>query len=249
MATIRLLIIDDHPIFLQGLHHLLDNTPDIIVIGEAISEGEAVVAVQHLQPTVVLLDLVMPDQQKMTTIQQIAAHVPAPGVIALAAHRDATHVLQALKAGVRGYVLRTTVPAGLINAVRTVACGGALIDPEVMPDVLREFQRCWIPVDSSANKSTSIISSTDLTAREVQILARIAQGWSNKQIATELGFADKTIRNILTAIFQKLGLVGRAHAAAYAVEHGLVAPAIFVSLPAAQLQQSSTPTEDGSILW
>jgi DNA-binding NarL/FixJ family response regulator len=136
-------------------------------------------------------------------------------------------VFQAIKAGARGYVLKNAAPVALVQAIRTVAAGGALIDPGLATLVLQEFQRCWsdeIPNKIPKGTTSTTTSSVPLSEREAAILCRVAAGWSNKEIGRDLGLANKTISNSLTVIFHKLQVSDRAQAAVYAVQQGLTEP-------------------------
>ncbi len=222
MTPIRLLVVDDHAGFRHGLRNLLDSEPDLAVVGEAANGVTAVAAVAVCHPDVVLMDIEMPELNGIAATRQIVAQDGAVGVLMLTVYQDPQVVFQAIKAGARGYVLKNAHPVELVQAIRTVATGGALIDPALAAVVLQEFQRCWaaeIPMHATPPRPY-----VELTERERAILSRIAAGWSNKQIGQELGLADKTIRNSLTIIFHKLQVGDRAQAAVYAVQQGLAQP-------------------------
>ena len=213
MKTIRVLMVDDHRMFLQGMRSLLELEPDIEVIGECTNGYDALPAVLRLQPDVVLLDINMPGMDGVETTRQIMAQRPETGIIILTMYREDGHVFHAIKNGARGYVLKDVETIEVVRAIRAVARGESIIDPVLATRVLTEFQRVW----NNESKQRD-----GLTEREVEILRLIAGGLSNKEIGNQLSFSEKTIKNYITVIFQKLQLTDRTQAAVYAVQHGLV---------------------------
>ena len=213
MAIIRLLLVDDHQMFRQGLRALIEIESDIEVVGECANGREAVSAVQLLQPDVVLLDLNMPVLDGVAATREILAQNPATGVIILSMNREDANVFQAVKNGARGYILKDAGRAEVLGAVRTVARGEAILDPGLALRVMDEFKRLWAqPHEPPA---------ATLTANETAILRLVATGRSNKEIGAVLSFSEKTIRNYISRIFQKLQVNDRTQAAVYAVQHGL----------------------------
>ena len=213
MATIRLLLVDDHQMFRQGLRALIEIESDIEVVGECANGREAVTAVQLLQPDVVLLDLNMPVLDGVAATREIMAQNPATGVILLSMNREDANVFQAVKNGARGYILKDAGRAEVLGAVRTVARGEAILDPALALRVMDEFKRLW-------SQPQARLEST-LTANETAILRLVATGRSNKEIGVVLSFSEKTIRNNISRIFQKLQVTDRTQAAVYAVQQGL----------------------------
>jgi DNA-binding NarL/FixJ family response regulator len=214
MNTIRLLMVDDHRMFLQGLRSLLEMEPDIKVIGECTNGYEALDAVLRLQPDVVLMDINMPGLNGVDATRQILEQRPDTGIIILTMYREDAQVFHAIKNGARGYVLKDVETSEVVRAVRAVARGESVIDPVLATRVLTEFKRVW--------QQGSAHPRDGLTERELAILRLIAAGLSNKEIGAELCFSEKTIKNYITVIFQKLHLTDRTQAAVYAVQHGLV---------------------------
>jgi DNA-binding NarL/FixJ family response regulator len=177
---------------------------------------EAVEAVLRLEPDVVLMDINMPGLNGVEATKQILAQRPAAGIIILTMYREDGQVFHAIKSGARGYILKDAETTEVVRAIRAVARGESMIDPALATRVLTEFKRVWQQPQQNPRAG--------LTEREVAILRLIAGGRSNKEIGTELCFSEKTIKNYITVIFQKLQLSDRTQAAVYAVQHGLVDP-------------------------
>jgi NarL family two-component system response regulator LiaR len=215
LSIIRVLMVDDHRLFLEGLRGLLEMEPDLRIVGTAANGYEALAAVERLQPDVVLMDINMPGLNGVDATRQIIKQYPAIGIIILTMYREEEQVFQAIKSGARGYILKDVETAEVVAAIRAVARGESRIEPVLATRLLQEFQRVW--------QETGTDPRSRLNEREVAILRLIAGGLSNKAIAADLGFAEKTIKNYITVIFQKLHLSDRTQAAVYAVQHGLVA--------------------------
>ena len=213
MKPIRVLIVDDHRMFVQGIQTLLEQEQDLVVAGTCTNGAEALDAIDRLQPDVVLLDLNMPGMDGMAATRAIRDRWPEMGVIILSMYRDDAYVFSALKQGAKGYVLKDAETAEVVRAIRAVAQGESFLDPALTTRVLSEFQRVW------ENPRTL---PGGLNEREVAILRLIAQGKSNREIGADLNFSEKTIKNYITVIFQKLNLSDRTQAAVYALQNNLV---------------------------
>jgi two-component system, NarL family, response regulator LiaR len=214
MNKIRLLMVDDHRMFLQGMRTLIEMEADVQVVGECTNGYEAVEAVLRLQPDVVLMDINMPGLNGVDATRQIMERRPETGIIILTMYREDAQVFHAIKNGARGYILKDVETTEVVRAIRAVARGESMIDPSLATRVLTEFKRVW--------QQPGGHTQDGLTDREVSILRLIAAGHSNKEIGAQLCFAEKTIKNYITGIFQKLQLSDRTQAAVYAVQHGLV---------------------------
>ncbi len=208
----RVLIADDHAVVRQGLKAFLSTQPDIDIVGEAVDGIEAVERVRELEPDIVLVDVVMPRLDGIEAIRQIRSLRPSTKVIVLTSFVDDEKVFPAVRAGAAGYLLKDVEPQELIEAIRRVHAGESLLHPTVAAKLVHEFQR--------REPQTSAVA--DLTEREVQVLQEIARGRSNKEIALELGVADKTVKTHVSNILQKLRLADRTQAALYAVREHLV---------------------------
>jgi NarL family two-component system response regulator LiaR len=211
VTEIRVLIADDHAVVRQGLRTFLELQEDIEVVGDA-ADGEAALAgVQRHEPDVVLMDLVMPNLGGVEAIRRLRALRPETRVLVLTSFLDDEKLFPAVRAGAAGYLLKDIEPAELVRAIRTVADGEALLHPAVAARLMEEFSDTERPVAEEA-----------LTAREREVLLLIARGLPNKQIALELGIAEKTVKTHVSSILSKLGLTDRTQAALYAVRAGLI---------------------------
>ena len=209
--AIRVLVADDHAVVRQGLRTFLELQEDIEVVGEA-ADGEAALrAAAELEPDVVLMDLVMPGLDGVGAIEGLRARGSTARVIVLTSFLDEDKVLPAVRAGAAGYLLKDVAPAELVDAIRIVDRGEALLHPAVAARVLRE-----LTADAGRAERHDA-----LTAREREVLALVARGRANKAIAFELGVAEKTVKTHVGNILAKLGLSDRTQAALYAVREGL----------------------------
>ncbi len=207
---IRVLIADDHAVVRQGLRAFLEAQSDIEVVGEAGDGGEAVRLASALRPDVVVMDVVMPRVDGIEAIRQIrTTGVPAK-VIVLTSFEDDEKVFAAVRAGAAGYLLKDVRPEELSEAIRTVMRDEALLNPRVAATLMQEFAHQARPSASEA-----------LTDREMEVLRLLARGRSNKEIALELGVAEKTVKTHVSSILSKLQLADRTQAALYAVREKL----------------------------
>jgi NarL family two-component system response regulator LiaR len=211
--VIRTLLADDHALFRQGLRSLLESEPDIRVIGEAQTGREAIRYAAETRPDVILLDIQMPELDGVKATQSILEIDPNACVIILTMYRQDSYVFEAVKAGARGYLLKDADASELISAIRRVADGDTLLDPEMAASVLEDFR--------AKKESLPSERSIELTDRESAILRLLAQGCSNQEIALKLNISEKTVRNRLSEVFAKLQLNNRTQAALYAIREGL----------------------------
>ncbi|ULH14834.1 response regulator transcription factor [Deinococcus sp. KNUC1210] len=209
---IRVLLADDHALFRQGLRSLLESE-GMRVIGEAANGREAIRYAADTHPDVILMDIQMPDLDGVKATQSILEIDPQARVIMITMYRQDRYVFEAVKAGARGYILKDADAATLISAIQRVAGGEALLDPDMAQSVLDDFRdkREVLPSEKHA----------DLNERETTILKLLAQGFSNQDIATRLDISEKTVRNRLSEIFNKLQLNNRTQAALYALREGI----------------------------
>lgn len=213
MDPIRVLIVDDHTLFREGLRALLNSIPDIEVVGEASSGKEAQQLAVERQPDVILMDIQMPDVNGIDATRQILRASPHVGIIILTMFQDDDSVFAVMRAGARGYVLKGAEQAALLRALRAVANGESLFSPEIAVRLIQYFNR----LDVIATPEVF----PELTGREQEILALIAEGHTNAEIAEKLVVSLKTVRNHVSNIFSKLQVVDRAQAAIRAREAGL----------------------------
>ncbi len=210
---IRVLVVDDHPVVRQGLRAFLDSRPGIVVVGEAGDGASAVAEAERLRPDVVLMDLVMPGLVGAAAIRRIRERAPAVRILVLTSFASEDHVVPAVQAGAAGYLLKDVEPAGLEAAIRTVHQGEGLLHPRVAAKVMAELAHGPAPLDS-------------LTPRELEVLRLLAQGLSNRQIASELVVSEKTVKTHVSSILAKLRLADRTQAALFAVREGLDDPEV-----------------------
>lgn len=212
MSEIRILLADDHTVLRQGMAQALESQPDLTVVAQASTGEEAVALAEQHQPDVILMDINMPKLDGVAAAQQITAVHPQIGIIILTMYRRDEYVFKAIKAGARGYLLKEVELEELLNAIRSVSQGEAVIDPAIAGRVLAELRQ---PRQAQA-------ATSELAERDLEILQLVAQGLSNQEVADKLFLAEKTIRNRLSTIFKQLHLENRTQAALYALRKGLI---------------------------
>jgi DNA-binding NarL/FixJ family response regulator len=210
--VIHVVVVDDHPVVREGLRSFLGTRDGVEVVGEAGDVDAAVDTVAALQPDVVLLDLVLPGGGGVAALPRLLACSPPPRVIVLTSFGGDDQALAAVRAGAAGWLGKDVPPAELESAIRTVHRGGSVFDPAVAGRVLAE-------VSSPAGTDPGL---DQLTAREREVLALLGRGLSNRDLATALFVAEKTVKTHVSSILGKLHLADRTQAALFAVHHGLV---------------------------
>lgn len=212
-APTRVLIADDHEVVRIGLVALLDAQDGLTVVAQAGTGDEAVRLARQHRPDVVVLDIRMPNGSGIDACRAITADLEGTGVIMLTSHADSDALFEAIDAGASGYVLKRIGSSDLIDAVRTVAGGGSMLDPAVTRSVLDRLR--------NASRLEEAGAFADLTEQERRVLANLADGASNRVIAERMGLAEKTVRNYVSSILAKLALDSRAQAAGYAIRNRL----------------------------
>lgn len=207
--TIRVLLVDDHEIVRVGLRSVLGQKHGIVVVGESASMAEAVVLAGKLKPDVILMDIRLPDGSGVDACREILAAHPGIQVIFLTSYADDDSVLAAVMAGARGYVLKEIDSTSLLRAIHGVVEGQSILDPAVTDRALRWLRGFATDQDLPSGK---------LSAQEERVLALVAEGKTNKEIASALNLSDKTVKNYLATVFQKLRITRRAQAAAFFVK-------------------------------
>jgi DNA-binding NarL/FixJ family response regulator len=208
MPAVRILIADDHTLMRQGLRQLCQGLGGFTVVAEAANGAQAVELARTARPDVILMDIVMPDVDGVAAIRRIMRETPATRIIALTMYRQDQYMLDAIRAGARGYLLKTVDAAELIAAIRAVHRGEYLIDPVSAARVLSELH-----LASPARVEA-------LTESEVAVLRLVAQGVDNKDIAHRLDYSVYTVSNRLRTIYEKLYVSNRTQAALYALRQG-----------------------------
>jgi two-component system, NarL family, response regulator DegU len=213
---ISVLLVDDHVLFRQALRHLLETEQDIRIVGEASDGSQVEQLVEEQRPDVVVMDISMPAIDGIAATQILRDKYPNLGIIVLTMFAEDSQVIRAIRAGADGYLLKNIESSRVVDAIRAVARGESVVDPELATKVLNEFRRLS-DVDGYNNIA-------GMTEREISLLQLVANGMSNKEIASELGLAESTVKNRLSILFQKLDVKDRTQAAIYAMTHGLVTP-------------------------
>jgi two-component system, NarL family, response regulator LiaR len=208
--TIRILLVDDHTVVRKGLRAFLKYDPELEVVGEAADGNQALRLARELTPDVVLMDLVMPGMDGITATAAIRRELPETEVVALTSVLEDASVVGAVRAGAIGYLLKDTQAEALCQAIKAAAAGQVQLTPKA---VARLMQAISAPESPEA-----------LTERETEVLRRLSQGYSNKQIAHSLNNTEKTIKTHVSRILSKLGVQSRTQATLYAIRTGLVSP-------------------------
>lgn len=215
-ANIKVFLCDDHTLFRQGVKRLLELEKDIKVIGEANNGKEMMDMLKKASPDVILMDISMPHMDGVAATYKVKKMFPRTSIIILTIHGDESHIFEAVKAGAMGYLLKDISINDLLEAIRRVHKGGALIQPVIAAKLLKEFTM----LDKRKVKEGDKFYN-DLTEREKEILRLIALGGTNKEIASKLGISEKTVKNHISNIFQVLHVNNRTKAALYALEKKL----------------------------
>jgi DNA-binding NarL/FixJ family response regulator len=205
MNKITVLLVDDHSLVRRGFRRILEDESDLAVVGEAGDGAEAVRVAKELHPQVIVMDCALPNMNGLDATRKILAADPATAVLMLSMHSEETWVHQALDAGARGYLLKSVVDMELVTAIRRVARGEIVLDPQVAKAATLKGE-----------------SSSALTARELEVLQLIVDGQSNKEIAAKLGLSANTVAVHRANIMDALGIHKTAELVVYAIRNGLV---------------------------
>ena len=216
--TIRVLVADDQGMVRSGFSILLNAQPDIEVVGEAVNGQEAIARAAELSPDVILMDVRMPVLDGLQATRQLSAADSAPRILILTTFDLDDYVYEALRSGASGFLLKDASAGELAAAVRVVAAGDALLAPGVTRRLIAEFARLGAPRGASRKHLQN------LTDRETEVLALVARGLSNAEIAAHLVVAEQTVKTHVSRVLMKLALRDRAQAVVFAYENGLVRP-------------------------
>jgi DNA-binding NarL/FixJ family response regulator len=211
MTTLRILIVDDHPVVRTGLRGMFESEPGFLVAGEAADGAEAVTLVTTLRPDVVLMDLQMPRVDGVEAIRRIRALAAAPPVLVLTTYDSDAQILRAIEAGAAGYLLKDAPRETLFAGVRSAASGGTPLAPTVAARLIGRM-----------SIGGAVRSADTLTVRELDVVRLVATGASNREIARDLRISEATVKTHLLKIFEKLGVADRTSAVTTAMERGLI---------------------------
>ncbi|GLX22077.1 response regulator transcription factor [Streptomyces lavendulae] len=212
-TPVRVVLVEDHPLFRTGLRSALESAEDVVVVGEAETLAGLAGAVEQGRPQVVVMDLSLPDGSGLEATRRLAEEHPGVSVLVLTMADDDGTLLAALHAGARGYLLKGAGRQEVLHAVRAVAAGGAVFGPDVAA-------RIAVLAAGGGRRDAERLFPA-LTGREVEVLDLVARGYDNRRVSRELFLAEKTVRNHVTRIFEKLGVTTRAEAVVRARDAGL----------------------------
>ncbi len=213
MARTSIVMAEDHQIVREGLRALLESQPDFAVVGEAGSGGEVADLVDRLRPDVLLLDLVLPGLNGLEVMRQVRERTPATRVLVLSMHANESYVLEALRNGASGYLLKTASSSEVIEAVRAVVAGKRYLSPPLSDRVIEAYAQ-------QAQPATDAYET--LTTREREVLHLAAEGHKNVEIASRLGISNRTVETHRANLMRKLNLQSHADLVRYAIRRGLV---------------------------
>ena len=206
---ISVFLVDDHEIFRRGIRALLANEPDIDVVGEAETASAALARMPVLRPDVAVLDVRLPDGNGISVCREICSALPGIACLMLTGYNDDQALLGAIMAGAAGYVSKQTCGTDLVSALRAVASGLSILDPQASHQVMTRLRQRGISADPVAA----------LTEQEKRVLELIGEGLTNRQIAQRMFLAEKTVKNYVSSLLTKLGMQRRTQAAAFSVRH------------------------------
>ena len=209
MAKTRIMIVDDHEVVRMGMRAAFETEPDLTVVGEASNGAEALAKMPVLAPQLILMDVRMEKMNGIEACREIKSRYPDVQILMITSYADDDAVISSILAGASGYLLKHLSRAELLRSIRLVASGHSLIDTNTTKQAMERLAQ---------------MPGSELTEREREVLALVARGYTNKQIADTLYVSEKTARNHVSHILEKLGLSRRSEAAAFAVEHKLVSP-------------------------
>jgi DNA-binding NarL/FixJ family response regulator len=213
---IKILLVDDHALFRRGLVSLLEDLPEVTVVGEASNGCEAVEAAKTLKPDLIFMDIHMPECDGLEATKKIKEILPSIKIVMLTASEEDQNLFEAMKIGAQGYLLKDLELKQFVELLQTISKGEAILSSTMATKIFKEFNK------NERESKTSDPSVDELTDRETTILRHVAEGLLNKEIADQLGISENTVKIHLRNILEKLHLKNRIQAAVYAVRQGIV---------------------------
>ncbi len=214
MSRIRILIVDDHEVVRLGLRILMEDQPDMEVVAEAGDAEQALIEVEHHRPQVAIVDIRLPGRNGLEVCKEIRQKYPKTRVVILTSQADDDFIVEALRVGASGYVLKQVGGDELIRAVLAASRGETALDPQTAARVVARMRNLETQVEANAFK--------DLSPRELDVLRLVIEGQSNKEIGAALNLSDTTVRNYISNMLEKLNLSNRVELAAFATSHHLI---------------------------
>ncbi len=212
MSKIRIMIADDHSIVREGLKQLLELEEDFLVVGQASNGVETLEKIKELKPDVLLLDINMPIMNGIKALKKLKEDGIDTKVVILTIHEDREYLIETMQIGASGYILKDSDSASFFKAIRDAYCGESYIQPKLAADLIKEFNK---------PRGTRIKKENELTQREYEVIALIADGLNNKDIAERLYISEKTVKNHVSNIFRKINVSDRTQAAIYAYKNNI----------------------------
>ncbi|MHB8170394.1 MAG: response regulator [Thermincolia bacterium] len=217
MESIKVMLVDDHVLFRKGIYGILAEDASVVVVGEASNGVEACRKAQECNPDVVLMDINMPEMDGVAATKKIRALQPDIKIIMLTVQEDDEYLFEAIKSGAQGYLLKNLEPEELVGYIKGVMRGEAPISKAMASKILVEFANM-----AQMTTNSPVSDKKQLSFREKEVLRMVAQGATNKEIASELCISENTVKNHLRNILDKLQLENRVQAAAYAMREGII---------------------------
>ncbi len=215
MEAIRVLLVDDHALFRNGISSLLSEEEDFEIVGEAGSGEEALEKARELEPDLILMDIYMPGGDGLAATRRIKEEMPSIKIVMLTVSEEDHNLFEAIKSGAQGYLLKKMGAREFLEMLRGVSRGEAPISRSIASKILAEFAR-------QAHRAPEADRGVELTRRERDVLELLTKGYTNKEIAAALGISENTVKNRMRSILEKLHLENRVQAVAYALKEGLV---------------------------
>lgn len=220
--TVKIVLIDDHKLFREGVKRILEFEDSFEVVAEGDDGNVAVELVEEYQPDIVLMDINMPDVNGVEATAELVERYPDTNVIILSIHDDEHYVMHALKTGAQGYLLKEMDSNSLVEAIRVVSEGGSYLHPKVTHNLVQEYRK--LAEESENNEGVVFFSKPlhILTRRECEVLQLLAEGKSNRAVAESLEISEKTVKNHVSNILQKMNVKDRTQAVVRAIKNGWV---------------------------